>query len=849
MEWLGRLFRTKSYQARLSLRDLRRRFGEFRALLDQNNRILKIIADMEEKSQGEYLLDMHYIRENLEEIRTGVADIIERLIKLGEDDYTALQERFREIDAEIELLLPGANRIPEDDLTVDLSTVDRTRAPSVGGKCAQLGEMKKLGLNVPDGFAITAWAYRRFLEANDLQRRISKRLRGLDVRSYDELVLVGEQIQEMITSATIPDQLESAIRKSCEALISRCGCKRFALRSSAIGEDTQFSFAGQYETFLNISRDEVVSSYRSILASKFSPKAIYYFLSHDITESDLAMAVGCMAMVDAAVSGVTYSRDPVQDDPNWVLVNAVRGLGKALVDGTVTPDIFYVSREDGTVVEARPVCQEIQLAPQRSGGTTDVSVPQPDRCPPCLDESRLRTLTEIAVRLEKHYGIPQDIEWALDAEGELFLLQTRPLRIVGRRTEAEPPQPPDAEVLLGGGTTICPGAGTGPVFFAGSRQDLPDVKEGSVLVAEGPFPGLVTAMTRVSAIIVETGGVASHMATIAREFRVPTLANVSGARTLDAGRPITVDATNGKVYAGIHGNLVSALQPESELFEDTEIFRFFERLMPYISPLTLVDPTTEAFEPQNCQTLHDITRFAHQRAMAEIFRAGREIEHKDLIGLKLKTDIPLPVNIIYLDRTRAEMGRRRLVGEEEVTSTPMRAFWEGVKQQGWPSGPKPKGPRLRISPMATTLTRKRRLERIETSYAILSMEYMIINLSLGYHFTTIESMCSGQVSKNYIRMQYKEGGASLDRRIRRIQLMAQILSAMGFDYNTHADFLDATISYQPSEAIQEKLRLLGRLAMMTKQLDMALSSDALMQWYTDDFLQKLGLQRAEEDRP
>lgn len=853
MPWLRRIFGSdqdrQAHSAPAGLQSIQQKFGSFLTLLDRNNQVLKIMGDMEEKSQGEYLFDITYIRRSLDEIRAGVGAIIEALIDLGGEGYQSLGIRHAAINADIESLFPGTRPIAEDELTVPFERLERGRAFSVGSKNANLGELKSvLGLPVPDGFAISAWAYKSFVDANNLQARISSLITSVDVRSYEQLARVSDQIRSMVMRASVPGALADAIRKSVEELSARAASERFALRSSAIGEDTHFSFAGQYHTFLNVRQEEVIQRYREVLASKFSPKAIYYFLSHALTESELAMSVGCVSMVDAAASGVIYTRDPVRPDDECMVVYSLFGLGEYLVRGMLTPDVFHVSRTDGAVKQRCLASKPAQLVLRPDGGTEEQSVPEAKQQAPSLDEGQLKALSEMALRTEAHYGTPQDIEWAIDQRGQVFLLQTRPLRVVERRPPSAGPDVSKWPVLKSGGVTACPGAGSGPVYYAESGQDLLGVPEQAVLVARHPFPGLVMVMGKISALVTEVGGVASHMATLAREFRIPTLVGVEGARELPAGQPVTVDATQAAIYAGQHPDLVEARRPEFDLFDDTAVFNLLQRVLAKIAPLDLLHPSDPNFLPENCRTLHDITRFAHQKAMEEMFSGGVTLEKKRC-SVRLRSDIPLPVSIVFIDQDISDLRKKGWVEEDEIASEPMRHFWGGIKEEGWPAPAQRFDAKGFMTVLSTSLTAGDQSRFLQESYAILSRQYMIVSLHMGYHFTTVEAMCTDEVSKNYIRMQYKEGGASLDRRTRRVKLIMDILSRAGFEHSSQADFLDTRLTYRGRQAIAEALQLLGRLSMMTKQLDMALSNDAIADWYTHDFMKKLGLEPSEEGGP
>jgi len=267
-----------------------------------------------------------------------------------------------------------------------------------------------------------------------------------------------------------------------------------------------------------------------------------------------------------------------------------------------------------------------------------------------------------------------------------------------------------------------------------------------------------------------------------------------------------------------------------------------------ISPLNLVHPDEPDFKPENCRTFHDITRFVHQKAMEEMFSLGKNVQGKERVGLRLKSEIPLQVHIIYIDQEPGSGKKaRRWVEADQIASVPMKAFWEGIRQFGWPS--RAPGGDLKgfMSVMATNLSTSTRGEFSESSFAVLSKEYMILSLRMGYHFTTVESMCTQIAGNNYIRFQCKGGGASIERRTRRIRLFREILARMGFQFYGKGDFIDAKAAYQNPTTIQTNLTLLGRITMMTKQLDMALSNDSITTWYIKDYLKQLGLDA--EDTP
>jgi len=846
MDIPGRFRRSDDREADDKLKAIQQKFGYFLSLLDKNNQVLKVISDMEESSHGRHVFDTHYIAENTATIRNNVRDIINNMVAIGGDKYRELYDAYRRIDEQVQHFLPGSVAVRQDHFTVDIHHLRRERAWSVGSKNAQLGEMKtRLGLPVPDGFAISAWAYKHFVDTNNLQAKIDKLMERIDLESHEDLSRKSAEIRELITSSPVPNDLAEAIRESCKELKRRTRVDRFSLRSSAIGEDTLLSFAGQYMTFLNVRCREMVDRYRDVLASKFTPKAIFYLLSHSLHESDLAMSVGCVAMVDAAASGVAYSRDPMDPDSGNVVVNSIYGLGRHLVDGTLTPDKFLVSRKDGSIQELEIADKPICLVVREEGGTVDEPVPPNERKQPSISMAALKLLIEYAIVLEEHYGSPQDIEWAVDRRGKLNILQTRPLRVMKASDVKFTPDEQTSRDAICYGTTVCPGAGIGKIHRAISPQDLNNMPDNAVLVAPRPFPGLITILEKASAIVVQVGGMVSHLATLAREYHTPTIVATDCMEKLTADSIVTVDATDGVIYRGEHKDVVNARTSTEEKTERDEMSLLLEKILERISPLNLLNPADSSFTPQYCQTFHDITRFAHQSAITEMFSAAESLIGRRQLGLKLKSELPIDMHIIFIDENYKKFKGKKAINEKDIASEPMRAFWDGVKQEGWPSDRHPKMFGTRLGTAAESNKENRDTEFSESSFAILGKEYMISGLHMGYHFSTVEAMITDDVSKNFIRMQYKEGGAALDRRIRRVNLLSNILSEIGFAIGSKGDFFQASISYLSRESARNHLQVLGRLSILTKQLDMALHNDELAKWYTEYFKKKLGMTKTD----
>jgi pyruvate,water dikinase len=645
----------------------------------------------------------------------------------------------------------------------------------------------------------------------------------------------------------LPGKLLDEIQAAYERLQGRLGqTPRLAVRSSAIGEDSGLSYAGQFMTVLNVDRRGVASAYLSVLASLFSPEAIQYRLMHGITGTALAMAVGCIAMVDARASGIMYSNDPGDPDPGRVVIHAVWGLGALLADGGESPEEILTSREaEPRVLSRKASGQTVALECGEEPGVAQRQIDATRRAAMTLTESQALELARDALILENHFGKAQDIEWALDKEGGILLLQSRPLRMsAGAKRTGKPVE--GADVLLQGGDTACPGAGTGPVVIF--DEDLPpdSFPDGGILVARISSPKFVHVMSRARAIVTDIGSVTGHMASLTREFHVPALLNTKNAtHTLRAGDVVTVDAANGFVYGGnveavraaAAATPISATAPAATPRSPGEVL--LARAAEYIIPLHLTNPRCPQFRIENCRTLHDLARFIHEKSFQEMFRIGEEMGDMRSAGYMLDVFLPIDLYIIDIGGGLNPPQKGRRVRPGQILSPPLAAMVRGMLHpeiQRYGAKPISAGGFFSLMMRHAINNPEGEKSFSDPSYAIVSENYLNYTARVGYHFSVVDTYCGMTANKNYINVLFRGGAADRVRRARRAQVIADILKEYGFSATVRHDTVNGRLGKAERADICDNLDILGRLFQFMRQMDVAMSDDAAAKAIKEAFL-------------
>ena len=798
------------------------RYRQYKRLLAANSAILAMVTDLQVKMNEGFLFDMHYVRSACQRLGQEVAAMTAALTAMSGGRFPALEEARVRAEALINRELA---EVPLQAGPLVLPLEEVREGLFFGAKAEKLGDLVRLGLPVPKGCAVSAYAQKVFFEETGLEDFIREQIRRSHIRDLDSLKEASAAIRDKVMAQALPPELSQAMAEN----LARLG-PRLAVRSSALQEDSLFSFAGQFETFLNVPREKVEESYKEVLASQFTPRVLYYCHTSGFAYQELAMGVAVMEMVAARAAGVLYTADPRQGG-EATIINAVCGLGSLAVGGVVEPDLYRV--EDEKIV-ARQVGEKTrmhQAAPE--GGLMDLETPA-DRKGACLGEGQVLALHRLGATLERHFGLPQDIEWALSEEGKIFLLQARPLRL-SRQHKAEylPPRLKDAEVLLEDGAIASRGAAAGPVHLL-TDERVQDAPLGAVLVVHRALPEYALVVGRVAALVCERGSPTTHLATVLREAGVPGIFGAKDATTrLKQGEMVTVDAFYGIVYAGRRVELLKT-PPGDMVLRQSRAWKVLERVLKHITPLNLLDPRGENFRAENCATYHDMTRFAHEKAMSELFQISAR-DPEEYGTRRLSSALPLEIHIIDLGGGLApEAKELASVKPEHLRSRPFAAYWRGVEAVGW-KGPKPVDVAGFLSVVMSTAMDTNVRERLhEKNFAIIAGDYLNLSNRLGFHFATIESFL-GTPEESYASLTFYGGGAELERRRRRIRFLAKVLQRLDFRVELEEDSLSARIDGYDAASLEEKLELLGRLMMVSKQLDMSMLSEEAVEHYYQEF--------------
>jgi len=455
------------------------------------------------------------------------------------------------------------------DVKVDFvkwfSELNKNSGPVAGGKGANLGEMYNAKVPVPNGFVVTAQAYDYFIDKANLKDKIAEMVKGISYEDTDQLTKVVTDIRKLITDTEMPSEMKEEILEAYELLgTNKTDVERgsaldilssaaepvfVAVRSSATTEDlAEASFAGQQDTYLNIKgNSQLIDAVKRCFASLFTARATYYRNKQGFKHEEAHLAVVIQKMINSEKSGVVFSKDPNYNGED-VIIEAVFGLGEGIVSGRITPDHYVVSKD--LEIKSKKIEDKKIALVRNSSGENKIANLGPDATKmQVLKDHEIKRVADLSMKLEEHYGKPQDSEFAIES-GEIFIVQTRPITTVGKRIDKKEEQKIEGKVVLTG-LAASPGIASGPVKVIHDLKDLNKIKQGDILVTSMTNPDMVVSMQKSAAIVTNEGGLTAHASIVSREMGIPCIVGTREATVkLKDGQIITVDGYSGKVYEG-----------------------------------------------------------------------------------------------------------------------------------------------------------------------------------------------------------------------------------------------------------------------------------------------------------
>ena len=785
---LSRLFQRPGQAAPDGAEAMRSLFAKFRRILDMNTRVLERMATMEQALGGDYIFDQAFLDSSVREISAHVHKVVYSLNAMCEERYVDLYDRYQEIKGILEDILGGGLGPHASALVLPASAIRWDMEPLVGARPARLAELRnRLGLPVCDGFAVTVTG------CAGLRR--------------------GGQAR---------DEAIQALAREAEALDRRDGHGGLAVTVAPAGFDVsrfeeptvaaETDVGGLAETLLQ-ALDRAVPS----------------------PSSDIGASAWVCTAVQAALSGRVLGLSPGHPE---ALSVAVEPAGDALAR-----EHYLLRRTYPFDLLRSDIRTKSTRHPLPDGNTplTVLTATGLRRGSALLHPDQLRQLAEAALASERLFGMPLALDFVLDRRNRLVFLAADPLGAVAEHGPAPEDAPAlatalaRAEVLVRGGQAAQSGTAAGRAVHVDEGVAAGHFPTGAVAVARRASPRLAPILRRASAMVTEVGTPAGHLATIAREARIPALFGVPDAlERIPEGTEVTVDAAGAVVYRGVVQPLLGPAASGSDLYPTDPEYVLLRRLLRFIQPLGLTDPQAGDFDPAHCSSYHDIIHFAHEQAVEELLHIQQR--HKGIGTVRtrrLAMDVPLDLRVLDMAPgmdPESSFDGNPATGDmtpADVTSRPLRAFLRGLERKNMWSD-RPVGLRLRdvFAGMDRTFTALTADPATSGgNLAITAPDYCNVSLRLGYHFSVLDAYLGANSNQNSLYFRFVGGLADATRRARRTALIRRILESLDFAVQSKGDLVTGRLRLVDGPDAVAALERLGALTAFTRQLDVAMSSD------------------------
>ncbi|MGE4559434.1 MAG: PEP-utilizing enzyme [Desulfobulbus sp.] len=813
-------------------------FNNFKRILLLNNTILEEMARMERALGGEYIFDRAFLESSVSSIANRVHHVAYSLNALTGNRHIPLYDRYQEIRTLLDDILANNVRVLADEAVLPLSAVGWEHEPLVGMDLVCLAELFYHPWVAPvDGFAVTEEGIRALDPRQSwkvgTEGGSSRRLEEARAALLDHLHhLVEEHPDEAVT--VVASRIDAD-----EEPLEEVGC--FRLRVDRQRREAVFArVQGQTAKFPII--DRLVLADPRPMATENGDDGLVELLLHGLERIVQQIALELPDLHAPQVNCALF----VHPQPRFVLKGSIQtrplaGNPFAAVDGLVARVLSPTNAEDFYLLRRTHPFELLQSRiPERPAGhsfagsrlATDTSEENPHlgRGSGLIEPGLLKTLAESAMLLERLYGAPLEVRWQLWEDGVCRITRLRPLKFdLEPGVEGTLAESVEAPVLCQGGQTGQSGVGAGPVVHVDEAMNPKDFPPGAVAVARIASPNLTPLLQRAAALVTEFGSAAGHLATVARELRLPSIFGLSSAlERLPAGIEVTVDGSGTTVYEGIVEELLRFDALTMDLTPQDREYRMLRRLLRFIQPLNLVNPETQVFTAENCRTFHDIIHFCHEMAVDEL--AHFQERRPGLGALRTRPlALGLPMDIRVLDLGGGldpEADGHPRPGQ--VGSIPFGAFLDGLTD---PVAWETETPSLGMRDILAGMPRSMGLlavpaDTLGANLAIVDREYCNLSLRMGYHFSVIDAYLGEESSRNYVYFRFVGGLADPERRGRRARFIGRVLAAMEFKTEIKGDLVIARLKLMEPDILRAALVALGALTAFTRQQDTNMRSEA-----------------------
>ncbi|MDR3556932.1 MAG: PEP-utilizing enzyme [Syntrophobacteraceae bacterium] len=773
-------------------------FAKFQRIQKYNTKALETMAEMDRALGGEYIFDRAFLESSVRELSGLVYQVAYSLNAMSRNGYIALYDRYQSIKITLEDILAGGMGPLSTSLALPYSILGAEMEPLAGGLNVCLAEARnRLDIPAPDGFAITVAGCSRLLRA----------------------IEAGEQ--------DFPPELAEAITYQAEALLARSS-RSLLLTVRICSSDRNLAIPEKIVEPGELLETCKLALTRYLAVEGHNQHGPVALAVHETMRAHLAGSLTSVTAAGPQAGLYCITAWPV-DTPEQQETFFLRR----------TYPFDLVESELKAKPAGRPLYPGINpLSPGAKGLYRGSAL---------LGLSFLRKIAECAAAFERILGYPQDLNWLRGDAERPITVNVSPTQLQERES-ADTPEYEDVALLpsqwlLSGGETAQMGVAAGPVVHV-RGSELDKFPHGSVAVMTHASPWMSPVLRRAAAVVTEVGASIGHLATIARELRVPAIFGAAGAlERLPEGTVVTVDAGAKTVYPGIVEHLLASRDYSTELYPSDPEYVMLRRLLRWIMPLDLIDPDSETFTVANCRTYHDIIHFAHERSIEELLKIqDNDPGLKSRYVRKLETDIPIDLFVLDIGAgVRPTAGAS--IRPEDVTSKPFLAFLQGLTLKDvWDHDSRPLSMRDIIAGLDHNFSTVMEVpEHAGKNHAILAGNYMDVGLRLGYHYCVIDSYLSGNVNQNYAYFRFAGGFAEPERRRRRAQLIRTILDRLRFKVTVRGDLVLGKLKLVDDRELTTVLGVLGQLTGFTRQIDLSMDSDGRVEQLAGLFREKTGL--------